>query len=93
MSNERFTEDSYEQALIDLFRDMGYDYEYGPDMERDYREPVNKEELRRCLDRLNQIGPIGALSKKEYLEIHNFSMRFWHFGKKCYNSFTSYITI
>ena len=75
MNNERFTEDSYEQALIDLFRDMGYDYEYGPNMERDYREPVNKEELRRCLDRLNQIEPIGALSKKEYLEVIDEAVR------------------
>ena len=45
MNNDRFTEDSYEQALIDLFMDIGYEYDYGPDMERDYREPVNKREL------------------------------------------------
>ena len=45
MSNERFTENNYEQALIDLFMDMGYEYDYGPNMGRDYREPVNKGEL------------------------------------------------
>ena len=43
MINERFTENDYEQALIELFKQMGYEYEYGPDIERDYREPVNKE--------------------------------------------------
>ena len=47
MNDDRFTEDSYEQALIELFKQMGYEYEYGPNIERDYREPVNKEELRK----------------------------------------------
>ena len=53
MSNERFTEDSYEQALIDLFMDLDYEYEYGPDMERDYREPVDKKELHNDLAWIN----------------------------------------
>lgn len=53
MSNERFTEDSYEQALIDLFLDMDYTYDYGPDMKRDYREPVDKKELHNELAWIN----------------------------------------
>ena len=36
MNNERFTEEKYEQALIELFQSLGYHYEYGYDMERDY---------------------------------------------------------
>ena len=46
MNNERFTEDSYEQVLIELFQQMGYEYEYGPQMERNYTESVDKELLR-----------------------------------------------
>ena len=46
MNEERFTEEKYEQALIELFQSLGYDYEYGPDMERDYAESVDKELLR-----------------------------------------------
>ena len=34
-----FTEDSYEKALIGLFQEMGYEYAYGPDIERNYQEP------------------------------------------------------
>ena len=34
-----FTEDSYEKALIELFQEMGYEYAYGPDIERNYQEP------------------------------------------------------
>ena len=53
MRNERFTEDSYEQALIGLFMDLDYEYEYGPNMERDYREPVDKKELHNELAWIN----------------------------------------
>ena len=31
-----FTEDNYEKALISLFEGMGYQYLYGPNIERDY---------------------------------------------------------
>ena len=30
-----FTEDTYEQAIIELFENMGYEYLYAPDLERD----------------------------------------------------------
>ena len=75
MSNERFTEDSYEQALIDLFKRMGYEYEYGPDMERDYREPVNKEELWKCLNWVNGLESFSHLPKDVYRKIIDEAVR------------------
>ena len=53
MSIDQFTEDSYEQALIALFKEMGYQYECGYDVDRDYREPYDAEELRKGLRRMN----------------------------------------
>ena len=53
MSIDQFTEDSYEQALIALFKEMGYQYECGYDVERDYREPYDAEALRKGLRRMN----------------------------------------
>ena len=39
-----FTEDNYENAVIELFRDsLGYSYVYGPDVERDYKLPLYME--------------------------------------------------
>lgn len=75
MSNERFTEDSYEQALIDLFKRIGYECEYGPDMERDYREPVNKEELRKCLGCCNDIDLYSNYPKDVYQKIIDEAVR------------------
>ncbi len=69
MNNDRFTEDSYEQTLIELFRQMGYDYEYGPEIERDYREPLDREELRKCLRWVNGLSSIAELPRETYDEI------------------------
>ena len=49
----KFTEDSYEQALISLFQELGYEYECGYDVERDYRIPYHKADLLESLKRLN----------------------------------------
>lgn len=49
-----FNEDAYEQALIALFKEeLGYEYECGYDVERDYREPYYKPLVEACLRRLN----------------------------------------
>lgn len=53
MSIDQFDENSYEQALIALFKEMGYQYECGYDVERDYREPYDAEGLRKGLRRMN----------------------------------------
>ena len=55
MSSNQFTEDSYEQALIELFRGMGYQYECGYDVERDFREPYNALDLQKSLRRQNPL--------------------------------------
>ena len=53
MSTNQFDENSYEQALIALFKEMGYQYELGYNVERDYREPFYAEDLRKGLRRMN----------------------------------------
>ena len=49
----KFTEDAYEQALISLFRELGYEYECGYDVERDKKLPYHKADLLESLKRLN----------------------------------------
>ena len=53
MSTNQFTEDSYEQTLIDLFQRMGYQYECGYDVEHDFREPWYGADLQQSLRKLN----------------------------------------
>ena len=53
MSNNLFTEEQYENALIQLFQEMGYQYECGYDVERNFREPCYADDLRKALRKLN----------------------------------------
>lgn len=58
-----FTENNYEQAIIQLFRnDLGYEYAYGPDIERDFYSPLYEEVLLDSLYRLNRGLPDDAIS-------------------------------
>lgn len=40
-----YNENSYEQSIIELFQNLGYDYYFGPDVERDYKNPLFKMDL------------------------------------------------
>ena len=63
MSKAKYKEDNYEQALIALFRDLDYDYIYGPDIERDYKQPCYVDALEPALRRLNPTLPQEAIDE------------------------------
>lgn len=56
-----FTEADYENSIITLFRDMGYEYAYGPDVERDFYNPLYEDVLVESLHRLNRNLPEDAI--------------------------------
>lgn len=58
-----FTEDTYEQAIIELFENMGYEHLYAPDLERDYSSPLLNFMLRDCLARINRGLPLDAIEE------------------------------
>ena len=61
-----YTESSYENAIIQLFEEMGYTHAYGPDIERDYKVPYYADELTAALYRLNPSLPDDAISDALY---------------------------
>lgn len=62
--DKKFTEDAYEQTLIALFRDeLGYAYECGYEVERDYREPFYRADLLVSMRRLNPSLPADAMEQ------------------------------
>lgn len=58
-----FTEDTFEQAVIELFEGMGYTHIYAPDMDRDYSAPLLDSVLRDSLVRINRGLPVDAIDE------------------------------
>ena len=58
-----FTEELYEQAIIELFEKMGYTHIYAPDMERDYSNPLLDAVLQDSLVKLNKGLPLDAIQE------------------------------
>lgn len=48
-----FNEADYENSVLDLFREMNYDYVYGPGIERNLRSPLYDDILEESLYRIN----------------------------------------
>ena len=67
-----FIEDTFEQAVIELFENMGYTHIYAPDMNRtDYSRPLLDDVLRDCLVRLNRNLPVTAIDEA-ILKLNDF---------------------
>lgn len=57
-----YTEADYENSVIELFRNvLGYEYIYGPEVERDFYNPLYEEVLIDSLYRLNRELPEDAI--------------------------------
>ncbi len=62
--DKKFTEDAYEQTLIALFRDeLGYAYECGYEVDRNYAEPFYRADLDASMRRLNPQLPADAMDE------------------------------
>lgn len=58
-----YTEDTYEQSVIELFQEMGYEHVYGPDVERDMTSPLFDEVLEERIYHLNRKLPEAAITE------------------------------
>ena len=70
---QSYTETDYEHSLIKLFKDtLGYAYVYGPEVERDFHNPLFHTVLEDSLYRINADLPQEAiqeaLSKLQHFE-------------------------
>lgn len=66
------TEADYENVIIELFRnDLGYEYVYGPDVERDFKSPLYDSVLEESLYRLNKGLPADAINDALF-KLRNF---------------------
>ena len=70
MATNQHNEANYENTLIALFQELGYAYECGYDVERDYRNPYYEEDLRDALQRQNPMLSAEVLNEAFRLVTH-----------------------
>ena len=58
-----FNEESYENAVLSLLENLGYEHIYGPDVERDYRVPFYEAQLAHSLMLVNPTKPAAAIDE------------------------------
>lgn len=58
-----FSEAEYEKAIIELYQQMGYDYVYGPDVVRDYTDPLYQDVLTSSIENINRGLPSAAIQE------------------------------
>ena len=66
-----FIEANYENSLIELFQNMGYQYAYGPDIDRNYNSPLYDDVLNDYIRRINSNLPEAAIQDALY-KLKNF---------------------
>ena len=67
-----YTEQSYENSVIELFQNMGYTHVYGPDIEnRDFYCPLYVDVLEDYIYRINPSVPNAAIQEALF-KIKNF---------------------
>lgn len=58
-----FSEAEYEEAIIELYQQMGYDYVYGPNVVRDYTDPLYQDVLTASIENINRNLPSVAVQE------------------------------
>lgn len=58
-----FTENSYEVVIIELLKNLGYEYQYGPDIIRDYHLPYINDQLWTSLSIINSTKCQNAIAE------------------------------
>ena len=58
-----FSEQNYENSVIQLFENLGYEHVYGPDIERKFENPLYDDKLLEALERINSKLPREAIEE------------------------------
>lgn len=66
-----YTEANYENTIIELFESMGWEHAYGPNVERNYKDPLYEEELDNAIHRINPDMPVSAIHEALF-KLKNF---------------------
>ena len=63
MPQTSFTETNFENAVLELIQSLGYTRLYGPDIPRDYRNPLYETDLLPAIQKINPQKPQAAITE------------------------------
>lgn len=67
-----YNEEAYENALVELFQNMGWEHVYGPEIERDWHSPLYDSVLENSIRHINpkasSVAIAEALQKLRHFE-------------------------
>ena len=67
-----FNESNFENAILEIFKEeLGYEYFYAPDVDREYNSPLHEDLLIGCLCDINRSLPQEAINEAVY-KLKNF---------------------
>ena len=66
-----FKESNVEEAIIEQLQELGYEYQYGPEIERDYKEPILKDVFYDSLYKINT-DITEDIADEVYRKVRNF---------------------
>ena len=66
-----FKESNVEEAIIEQLQELGYEYLYGPEIERDYKEPILKDVFYDSLYKINK-DITEDIADEVYRKVRNF---------------------
>ena len=66
-----FKESNVEEAIIEQLQELGYEYQYGPEIERDYKEPILKDVFYDSLYKINK-DITEDIADEVYRKVRNF---------------------
>ena len=66
-----YNEEAYENALVELFQNMGWEHVYEPEIERDWHSPLYDSVLEDSIRRINP-GAAPAAIDEALLKLRNF---------------------
>ena len=69
--SDSYKEADYENTIIELFQNLGYQHVYGPNVERDYKNPLYETELEDSIRRINPDMPENAIHEALF-KLRNF---------------------
>lgn len=58
-----YNEEAYENALVELFQNMGWEHVYGPEVDRDWHSPLYDSVLEDSVRRLNPSTAPAAIDE------------------------------